>query len=103
MGRIRNALISMIVVSCLSPIICMGQSFDTEISIEGYEIEGRYQVEQSPIEVPHADKVPESPKVTQPITSYEEYYARNMEGYRGEEGKLPLIPNYTVHYSDSFR
>lgn len=67
---------------------------------DGYVMDGRGQIFNSPIEPPNKDFIPDSSKPQQTVVNFEEYYKVNVEGYRRPEGKLPLVAGYTTHYSE---
>jgi hypothetical protein len=104
MVRITNILIYLVgvlticVFMNLISLPCF--SYDSSVDRTGYTIDMRGQYdEDTVIKPPHPENIPSTPKVQQTITSFEEYYDVNYEGYRRPEGKLPLIPEYTAHYS----
>ena len=66
---------------------------------DGYYIDRRGDVKNSPIKPPHPELVPYSSQLVEPIVDFRTYYYVNAGGYRAPEDKLPLIPEYTHHYS----
>ena len=74
-------------------------SYETVMTREGCYIDRRGQI-NSPIDPPHPEYIPTKPNLTQPLTSWEDYYDRNVAGERDKPNKLPDIPGYTKHYSE---
>ena len=66
---------------------------------DGYYVDKRGNVQNSYIKPPHPEFIPYSSQLVQPIVDFKTYYYVNSSGYRASEDKLPLIPEYTHHYS----
>lgn len=89
--------LTILVFMCISSLPSF--SYESSVDNTGYTIDMRRQFDDRATEPPHPENIPSKPKVQQTITSYEQYYDVNYKGYRRPEGKLPIVPEYTAHYS----
>ena len=93
MVRLKCSLILMVLllVNGLPSI-----ALNSWVEKDGFHIDGRGQIENSPIVVPHPENTPQGARVVQETTSFDNYYKVNIEGYRSPEGKVPLITGYSA-------
>lgn len=96
MVLLKRLLILLILVGYPS----LAVSEETWVDEHGYHVDGRGQVSNSYIVVPHPENVPLFPAAQQTVVDFDSYYKRNVEGYRGDESKLPIVPGYTANYSE---
>lgn len=97
MVRLKGLLTVLIVLACASAT-CFSE--DVWVAEDGYHIDGRGQISDSYIVVPHPEKVPTYTHPQETVVDFDSYYKRNIEGYRSKEGKLPIVPGYTANYSN---
>lgn len=96
MVLLRNVTVALILsVLCGLPSLCE----TTWITENGYYIDRRGDVTGSPIKPPHPENIPQKSKLVQDTVDFNTYYKVNTQGYRASEDKLPVVPDYTVHYS----
>lgn len=93
---VKNFLVALVLFSICS---LSGACESTWITENGYYIDRRGDVRGSYIKPPHPENVPEVSQLVDDTVNFKTYYKVNEEGYRAEEDKLPIVPNYTVHYS----
>ena len=72
---------------------------DTEVTKDGFYIDGRGQMGLNTIDPSHKENIPEKPHMTQLIVPHDTYYKIEYEDYRRPEGRQPLIYNYNTHAS----
>ena len=74
-------------------------SMSTWETKDGYYIDYRGEVKDSPIKPPHPENIPTRSRALQTTVDFESYYKINVDGYRGREDKLPITPGYLQVYS----
>ena len=83
---------------CISSLPCF--SYESYVDGTGCTVDMREQFDDRATVPPHPENIPGTPRVQQDVTSYEQYYDVNFKGYRRTEARLPIVPEYTAHYSD---
>ena len=92
---VRNFLVLLVLLLINLPCL----SADTRVTENGYYLDRRGEVKDSYILPPHPENAPKVSVLVQPITNFRTYYKVNLEGCRGAESKLPIVPSYTENYS----
>ena len=92
-----RSFLTVLVFILFSGLPCLCDT--TWVTKDGYYIDRRGDFENSQIYPPHPENIPVESSVVQPVVDYFSYYQVNVEGYRGREDKLPIVPGYTQSYS----
>ena len=96
MVRLKYGII-LFLIAIGVPVLACEEALSTPY---GFYADCRGEIRDSYIKPPHPENIPSMSQRIENVVDYESNYRRNSEGYRGREGKLPLIPSYTENYSD---
>ena len=95
MVRIKS--ISVLLVFILLCNSCL--AYEATTTRDGVYLDLRNQI-RSPYDPPHVEKIPETPRLQQPMSDAEFYYRINMEGYRGAPNKVRPVPGGTWRFCE---